>query len=416
MGEQQVVRVGKTCKYTRTSTVEQEPAREVVVRGCRERSNAAREERRDAWQPCGVSVTVGGHSAQLPAVKEVGPDDRDLHAQDVQDVQDVLSRRDRVLHACLRRVTNGEPPGDPRVPGAARSTSVAYTQLGTGATLATLATLATGLVVRAQMGGMAVRWSRPLEGTPKTVSGSRAADGWYAGCSCEGVPSQPLPRTGQQTGVARGGDSFATLADGRQIAPPRMLRLAERRLKRAHRRGSRRTKGSHRRRTAVQRWAQAHLRGKRHRHDFHHTGGAPTRPPHRHDLSRRRAAGQPGRDPPPRHVDCGRRVEGLLAHPQRHSSIRWAPSRRGAACLPQPDLLWLRRHRPQGPLCVRWHACPDCGTSLQRDHNAATNRESLGHRLRAAVASAAAENTASPGLSHGSVKEVMTDLALPARR
>ena len=69
--------------------------------------------------------------------------------------------------------------------------------------------------------------------------------------------------------------------------------------------------------------------------------------------------------------------------------------------------------RCSGPHCgiivakgvsVRWHACPDCGTSLQRDHNAATNRESLGHRLRAAVASAAAENTASPGLSHGSVK------------
>ncbi|HEV2458530.1 MAG TPA: zinc ribbon domain-containing protein, partial [Ktedonobacterales bacterium] len=24
-------------------------------------------------------------------------------------------------------------------------------------------------------------------------------------------------------------------------------------------------------------------------------------------------------------------------------------------------------------LSVRWHACPDCGTSLHRDHNAALN-------------------------------------------
>ena len=27
----------------------------------------------------------------------------------------------------------------------------------------------------------------------------------------------------------------------------------------------------------------------------------------------------------------------------------------------------------QKALSVRWHACPDCGTSLQRDHNAALN-------------------------------------------
>jgi putative transposase len=37
-------------------------------------------------------------------------------------------------------------------------------------------------------------------------------------------------------------------------------------------------------------------------------------------------------------------------------------------------------------LSVRWHSCPDCGTSLHRDVNAAKNIESLGQRLRGAVA------------------------------
>jgi putative transposase len=37
-------------------------------------------------------------------------------------------------------------------------------------------------------------------------------------------------------------------------------------------------------------------------------------------------------------------------------------------------------------LSVRWHACPDCGTSLRRAHNAARNRERLGQSLRGAVA------------------------------
>src|SRR5262249_26385335 len=37
-------------------------------------------------------------------------------------------------------------------------------------------------------------------------------------------------------------------------------------------------------------------------------------------------------------------------------------------------------------LSVRWHGCPDCGTSLYRDHNAEKNRERLGQRRRGAVA------------------------------
>jgi transposase len=40
----------------------------------------------------------------------------------------------------------------------------------------------------------------------------------------------------------------------------------------------------------------------------------------------------------------------------------------------------------QKGLSVRWHACPDCGTSLHRDHNAAKNIERLGQSRRGAVA------------------------------
>ena len=37
-------------------------------------------------------------------------------------------------------------------------------------------------------------------------------------------------------------------------------------------------------------------------------------------------------------------------------------------------------------LSVRWHLCPECGTSLHRDHNAARKIERLGRSLRGAVA------------------------------
>ena len=103
-----------------------------------------------------------------------------------------------------------------------------------------------------------MRWSRPLEGTPKTVTISQEADGWYACCSCEGVPIQPLPATGEETGIDLGLESFATLADGSQIANPHIFRMAEHRLKRGQRRVSRRQQGSHRRRTAITLLARAH--------------------------------------------------------------------------------------------------------------------------------------------------------------
>ena len=61
-------------------------------------------------------------------------------------------------------------------------------------------------------------------------------------------------------------------------------------------------------------------------------------------------------------------------------------------------------------LSVRWHSCPDCGTSLHRDHNAAKNRERLGQSLRGGVALATSENRASPGFSHGECQRY-----LPAR-
>jgi putative transposase len=37
-------------------------------------------------------------------------------------------------------------------------------------------------------------------------------------------------------------------------------------------------------------------------------------------------------------------------------------------------------------LSVRWHSCPECQTSLHRDHNAAKNIERAGQARRGAVA------------------------------
>jgi putative transposase len=52
-------------------------------------------------------------------------------------------------------------------------------------------------------------------------------------------------------------------------------------------------------------------------------------------------------------------------------------------------------------LSVRWHSCPDCGTNLHRDHNAAKNIERAGQARRGGVALAAPENREAPAFMHG---------------
>src|SRR6476646_8183369 len=132
MDEQTVDGIRKTYKYKLKSTPQQEQAMAFVLRRCRELYNAGLEERQEAWRKRGVSVTLAGQSAQLPAIKEVRPEYRDVHSQVLQDV---LTRLDRAFQAFFRRVKNGETPGYPRFQGVTRYNGFTYKQFGNGATL-----------------------------------------------------------------------------------------------------------------------------------------------------------------------------------------------------------------------------------------------------------------------------------------
>ena len=164
--DQQSVR--KTYKYKLMPTPDQEQALATVVWRCRELYNAGLEERTAAWEKCHVSVNFAMQSAQLPAIKEVRPEYRDIHSQVLQDV---LTRLDRAFQAFFHRVKAGATPGYPRFQGQSRYTSFTYKQFGNGATLDN------GFLVLCKIGRIAVRWSRPLQGMPKTVTIRREADG-----------------------------------------------------------------------------------------------------------------------------------------------------------------------------------------------------------------------------------------------
>jgi putative transposase len=138
---------------------------------------------------------------------------RDINAQVLQDV---LTRLDRAFQAFFSRVKAGSTPGYPRFRGAARYNSFTNKQVGEHGG----ARLDNGFLILSKIGRIAVRWSRPIEGTPKPVTISREADGWYACFSCADVPVQSLPATGQETGVDPGIEAFATLSNGERILNP----------------------------------------------------------------------------------------------------------------------------------------------------------------------------------------------------
>src|SRR5262249_29093451 len=201
--------------------------------------------------------------AQLPAIKEVRTEYRDLHAQVLQDV---LHRLDKAFAAFFRRVKAGERPGYPRFQGTDRYDSFTHPQMGAHGG----APLGGGMLSFSKIGRIRMRLHRPLQGTPKTVTISREADGWYACISCAEVPIVPLPSTGRETGIDVGLKVFLITADGEPIENPRHYRTAERALRRALRRVARRTQGSRRRRKAVQLLKRTHQTVQRQRRDFHH--------------------------------------------------------------------------------------------------------------------------------------------------
>jgi putative transposase len=256
--------VRKTFQEQLRPTPPQERQLEFVLWRCRTRSTTALEQRITAWERCHVSFTRAQQEAEL---KDIRADFADYAALHSSVLQDVLARLDKTYQAFFRRLKAGkagEKPGFPRFQGRTRWHAFTDKAYGTGARREN------GSLVLAKLGRLAVRWSRPVEGSSKTVTISQEADGWYVCFSCAEVPTQPLPLTGDETGLAVGRKVFLITADGQMVENPRYSRKAERTVNKAQQRVSQRTKGSNRRKKAVKLCAKQQQHARRQRTDLHH--------------------------------------------------------------------------------------------------------------------------------------------------
>uniref|UniRef100_UPI00257B50A7 RNA-guided endonuclease InsQ/TnpB family protein n=1 Tax=Candidatus Cyanaurora vandensis TaxID=2714958 RepID=UPI00257B50A7 len=102
----------------------------------------------------------------------------------------------------------------------------------------------------------------------KRVRLVRRADGYYAQFCVDVERNEDLTPTGKTIGLDMGLESFYTDSNGVKVENPRYLRKAEKQLKRAQRRLSRKAKGSKNRIKARKRLGRQHLKVSRQRKDF----------------------------------------------------------------------------------------------------------------------------------------------------
>lgn len=217
----------KAYKYRIYLTNGQRRILEQQLEECRWVYNQTLAVRRDAHTQ-GVALGLYDTQALLPAWKVTRPTLKLVHSQVAQNVQ---VRVALAFAAFCRRVKEGaEVVGFPRFKQVGRYDSITYPQYGNGVRLD-----GERLIV-SKLGAVRVVLHRPIDGTPKTVTLTRASTGkWYACFSCE-TEAQPLPPTEQIIGVDVGLLSFATLSNGEQIDNPRFYRKDEADLKRVQKR------------------------------------------------------------------------------------------------------------------------------------------------------------------------------------
>jgi putative transposase len=150
----------RTYKFRLHPTRKQQERLQWTLDRTRELYNAALQERRDAYRMAGKSINYYSQANQLPDIKDIREEYRDIHSQVLQDT---LRRVDKAMQAFFRRVKSGETPGYPRFQGRDRYDSFTYPQGGYSLTH-------DSRVCLSKIGSVKVKLHRELQGTVKTCT------------------------------------------------------------------------------------------------------------------------------------------------------------------------------------------------------------------------------------------------------
>ena len=364
-------------KYRIVPTKAQETALCQTLDLCREVYNSLVNERTAVYETQGRTLTMYDQIPHLRRWKEAHPELKNVHSQVLQNV---AVRVDLAFKAFFRRVAAGEKPGYPRMKGKGWYDSITFPQAQkTGCRL-------TGEFLHvSKIGQIRCIPHRPLVGTPKTCTLRRQNGKWFACFSCEYEPealrasAESVKRSRASVGIDVGLEKFAALSDGSFVENPRFFRRDEKALAKAQRKLTRQAQGTPSRKKARKVVSRIYERIRNRRHDFVHQFAR--RLVNRYGtiaVEKLNVTGMVGN-------------HGARAH-QHHlaksiSDAAWSMFR---AVLTQKAESAGRvvvavnpaytsqdcsgcGFRAKKPLKERWHLCPMCGLSLDRDTNAAHN-------------------------------------------
>jgi putative transposase len=312
----------------------------------------------------------------LPNLKKTHPWYGEIYSQVLQDV---VKRVKGTFDRFLKGDRNGKRSGRPRFKSHDRYRTLTYPQMKDGC-------LQGNLINLPMFGAVKVIVHRPIPNgfKIKTASVTKKVDGYYLTLSLEDdtVPTiKPNFNPNSITGIDVGLKEFLTTSEGDAVAIPQHYRKSQKRLRVIQKRVSRRQKGSHRRQKSVKQLGRQHKKVADRRKDFHFKTAnnllkqydvVAVEDLNVKGLARTRLAKSV--------LDAGwssflsiltNKAEnaGLLVIPVQASGTSQDCSHCGVT-VPKK-------------LHERWHNCPNCGCSLDRDHNAALNikNRAVGHSV-----------------------------------
>jgi len=333
--------------------------------------NCALEERKSAWKTCRKSISCFDQIAQLKFLRA----EKLVGISNAKCAERVLRRLDKTFKAFFARVKSRKHGGFPRFKSS-RNWNVLDFVHGDGSKI-------DGRLLYIQgIGKIKIKLHRPIDGKIKTASIKREAGRWFAIFSVECDPA-PLPESTESAGIDMGLTAFATLDDGTEIDNPRFHREADRKLRVAQRRLSRRKdKKSNRKCKAVQTLQRQYAHVKNQRADFHHKlsrmlvnryGLIAVEDLNIKGFAKSRLAKSI------QDAGWGSFLNKLAykAESAGREFVKVNPRGTSQTCL-------CGARVPKG-LGDRWHSCPACGLEGARDHVSAQLILRLGLSLRSAT-------------------------------
>ena len=206
----------------------------------------------------------------------------------------------------------------------------------------------------------------------KRVRLVRRADGYYVQFGVQAERKITHVPTGRAVGIDLGLRSYYTDSEGNRLPNPRYYRQAERKLKRLHRRLSRKRKGSQNRKKARKRLAKGYLKVQRQREDFARKQASALITScdliafehlQIRNLKRNRHLAKSIHD-----AGWGT----FLRWVKYYGHLHGIPVLAVEPAFTSQDCSRCGR-RVKKSLSMRTHVCPGCGLVLDRDYNAALN-------------------------------------------